>query len=245
MRSFLKSIFLFVVILFNVKVVFSQTITNVDAFQEGQALAIVFNMDKATDVVIQYSTTGKNGNFVKIPKEYLRKVTMTGTQYKYVWDVLANVGDFTYENVVFKVEVADNGYVDLGLSVKWATCNVGAKKTWEYGSHFTFEEAQKQGRVPTKEECQELLDKCTWTWTQMNGENGYKVTGKNGNSIFLPAAGFRDGTSVSGVGSDGNYWSSTANDSRDAWYMYFFSYDAGMYYYDRDRGRSVRLVRLL
>ena len=44
-------------------------------------------------------------------------------------------------------------------------------------------------RMPTLDEQKELLNKCTWNWTTQNGVNGYKGTGPNGNSIFLPAAG--------------------------------------------------------
>ena len=67
-------------------------------------------------------------------------------------------------------------------------------------------------RMPTVNEIIELLNKdnCDWQWTTENGVNGYKVTStKNGNSIFLPAAGNRDGTSLRRAGSDGNYWSSS------------------------------------
>jgi hypothetical protein len=65
-------------------------------------------------------------------------------------------------------------------------------------------------RMPTNEEQNELREKCTWTWTSQGGRNGYKVTSKaNGNSIFLPAAGFREKTSLYGVGSLGEYWSSS------------------------------------
>lgn len=55
----------------------------------------------------------------------------------------------------------------------------------------------------------ELLSKCTWTWTSQGGKNGYKVTGKNGNSIFLPASGWRDATFVyfsEFTGPCGDYW---------------------------------------
>ncbi len=45
-------------------------------------------------------------------------------------------------------------------------------------------------RIPTDDEWKELIDNCTWTWTTHNGVNGYEVKGSNGNSIFLPAAGF-------------------------------------------------------
>lgn len=64
-------------------------------------------------------------------------------------------------------------------------------------------------RLPTTPECEELVDKCTWTWTTQGGHNGYEVTGPNGNSIFLPAAGLREGTSLSSAGETGDYWSST------------------------------------
>ena len=44
-------------------------------------------------------------------------------------------------------------------------------------------------RMPTKMEMQELIDNCTWTWTQLNGVKGYNVIGPNANSIFIPATG--------------------------------------------------------
>ena len=56
-------------------------------------------------------------------------------------------------------------------------------------------------RMPTKEEAQELIDKCTWDFTG----TGYKVTGPNGNSIFLPAAGYRYGDNWVGNGNAGYY----------------------------------------
>ena len=60
----------------------------------------------------------------------------------------------------------------------------------------------------------EIYDNCTWTWTTQNGHNGYKVTSKkNGNSIFLPAAGWRYGASSYGQGARGYYWSATPGES--------------------------------
>ena len=64
-------------------------------------------------------------------------------------------------------------------------------------------------RMPTDEEWTELRTKCTWTWTTQNGVGGRLVTGPNGNSIFLPAAGYRRDTNLSDAGSWGNYWSSS------------------------------------
>ena len=100
-------------------------------------------------------------------------------------------------------------------------------------------------RMPTLDEIKELCNKCSWEWTSVNGVNGHKVTGPNGNSIFLPAAGHRYGTDVYRRGSDGSYWSATLNDdgSGDACGLYFGS--GGLdwdYYYFRYIGHTVRPV---
>lgn len=102
-------------------------------------------------------------------------------------------------------------------------------------------------RMPTHEEHEELNTKCTWTWTTRNGVKGYKVTGPNGNSLFLPAAGSCYDSSVSLVGSGGCYWSGSLNesklDSSYAWGMYF---NSGYHYsnvsYNRNYGLAVRAV---
>mgnify|MGYP003311901804 CR=1 FL=1 len=150
-------------------------------------------------------------------------------------------------------------YMDLGLSVKWATCNVGSTSPEGYGSYFAWGETspksdyswttlkycndttgdsfskynQTKGgtrdnrtvlelsddaaranwggswRMPTYDELQELDNKCTWKWITINGKNGYKVTSKsNGNSIFLPASGWRKNMSLYRPASLGFYWSS-------------------------------------
>ena len=70
-------------------------------------------------------------------------------------------------------------------------------------------------RMPTLAEQDELREKCTWGWTTLNGIKGYKVTGPNGKSIFLPAAYYRDGTDVYDRGTDGRYLSSSLNRSNN------------------------------
>lgn len=80
--------------------------------------------------------------------------------------------------------------------MKWATCNVGANTSEEYGNYNIFEEAQElsnsKWRVPAIEEIKELLENCDYKWTAQKGVNGGLFTSKkNGNSIFLPAAGGR------------------------------------------------------
>ena len=61
--------------------------------------------------------------------------------------------------------------------------------------------------MPTKAEQDELRNNCTWTWTTQNGVNGYKVVGPNGNSIFLPAAGYMYEGTLYGAGSVCFFWS--------------------------------------
>ena len=83
-------------------------------------------------------------------------------------------------------------------------------------------------RMPTFGELHELYSNCTWLWITINGINGYKVTGPNGNSIFLPAAGYSDGTDVDGRGSFGGIWSSSlGGDCSDC--AYRLGFDDGEY----------------
>ena len=100
-------------------------------------------------------------------------------------------------------------------------------------------------RMPTYAELKELLNNCTWTWTTQNGVKGYNVEGPNGNSIFLPAAGYRNGSSLGYAGSYGYIWSSTPYESTSnfAYYLYFSSDILGMNDGSRRyNGRSVRPV---
>ena len=100
-------------------------------------------------------------------------------------------------------------------------------------------------RMPTRAELNELRNNCTWTWTTQNGVNGYKVTSRvNSNYIFLPAAGYRIGSSLYSVGSFGCYLSSTPSESNsgNAYRLYFGSDGHGMDYHYRHYGRRVRPV---
>lgn len=141
--------------------------------------------------------------------------------------------------------IGDHKAVDLGLSVLWADCNVGASFPWQYGDYFAWGETEPKTiyndtkgqymgdisgshldaaafiwgypwRLPTEEEMKELIKECAWEWREMNGVEGCKVTGPSGNSIFLPAAG-NWGTHSSGdIGREGNYWTSIPNNT-DRW----------------------------
>ena len=173
--------------------------------------------------------------------------------------------------------IAGHEWVDLGLSVKWATCNIGASNPEEYGDYYAWGETSTKSsydkdncatwekqigdiagtsrdvarakwggswRMPTEAEFRELLNKCTRTWTTRNGVSGYKVTGPNGNSFFLPAAGWRDGTSLCGTDTWGYYWRSTPDeeDTRRSYGLSFFSGGHGTSWNYRYYGRTVRPV---
>lgn len=132
--------------------------------------------------------------------------------------------------------------VDLGLSVEWADCNLGATKCTEFGNYYhwtgnvkinsdisgtSLDYAKKETgvwRMPTLKEYQELIKNCRIVTTSIDNVRGKKITGKNGNSIFLPASGsymiFPDGHKANiGVGEFINYWLSTpASDSKNCLY---------------------------
>lgn len=155
-------------------------------------------------------------------------------------------------------------FVDLGLSVNWATCNIGASTPENYGQYFSWGETKaknrydkdnylhynpgytvidkdgfevyyperwsnlgneihassydaayvkwgEEWRMPTHEEFQELIEYCTWEWKQKFGVDGYKITGTNGNWIFLPAAGCITSSNIVNQHSESlHYWTSTS-----------------------------------
>ena len=104
-------------------------------------------------------------------------------------------------------------------------------------------------RMPTDAEWTELCERCTWTWINFNGINGYEVKSNiNGYTIFLPGAGNYDYNGLGGAGDIGFYWSSSLNTDYpyDALDVYFSDSEIihnilGRFDY-RFRGRPVRPV---
>ena len=134
--------------------------------------------------------------------------------------------------------------IDSGLGV------VDNKTTLDIKDDVAHVEWGGSWRMPTFKEQKELFNKCIWTWTVQKGVLGYQVTGPNGNSIFLPAAGCRTGTKVSRRGSNGYYRSSSLSPSGFGRYtcsfcaynLYFYSGDYGYNLDYRQYGLSVRPV---
>ncbi len=190
------------------------------------------------------------------------------------------------------------GYVDLGLSVKWASCNLGASRPEEYGHYYAWAETEPRTgdswnydwnttphvlsgdswedvtwskytgsdgktvldpeddaatvalgspwRIPTIDEVNELLNKCKWTRYTYNGVEGYMATGPNGNSIFLPATGWRYKSNTLNAGVYGICWSSSlyTDDPRNAYGLSFYSGGSSWNFDSRHYGLSVRAVCL-
>ncbi len=121
---------------------------------------------------------------------------------------------------------------------------VDNKTTLDLEDDAAYVNMGSEWRMPTTTEQRELMDNCTWTWTTQNGVNGYKVTGDNGNSIFLSAAGCRDSSDLYNVGSFGSYWSSSLYWSCPiaAYELNFSSGYCTWGSFNRCDGRSVRAV---
>ncbi len=163
--------------------------------------------------------------------------------------------------------------VDLGLSVKWRNCNLGANTSQDFGDFYQWGEipdsitqenhitdeayaylqyAQNdvsqmllgsEWSTPTLDQFKELMEKCNWVWVETQEASGYKVTGRNGNSIFLPAAGkmFMDRENY--VNQKGYYWIQTnSNDYKCVNYLYFDESDIDLCYEPYVIRQSIRPV---
>ena len=152
----------------------------------------------------------------------------------------------------------NEAFVDLGLSVKWASRNMGADKVTDSGNYFEGVERNSlknwntvpedfggsnydpvtnclgvNYRMPTRSEWKELINKCKWNWGEIDGVEGYIITASNGNSIFLPY--------VRG------YWSCTKGESQDfqcVYYLFFNSYDIDLVYNVYTILRCIRPVQM-
>ena len=203
----------------------------------------------------------------------------------YIYDSRGGVIDMvTFVAKSKEVKKVDLKEVDLGLSVKWASCNIGASSPEEYGDYYAWGETQTKSefkdknsktmrveintdisgdpnydaatanfangwRMPTKGEFEELMSKCSWEWTSVNDINGCKVTGPNGKSIFLPAAGsYFANEKLDSEGELGVYWSSTPETDysyrdKHADYFMFVNGIKRVLYGLRSNGMPIRPVK--
>ncbi len=123
------------------------------------------------------------------------------------------------------------------------------KEINDIGGDPTYDVARKQWggtwRLPTKAECLELIDNCKWEWIKQDDVDGYKISGINGNSVFLPAAGWRSGALLEDKG-DTYYWCSSPSENTIRAYSLFFMRIGALYrgtsVIPRNLGSSVRPV---
>ena len=202
---------------------------------------------------------GKSG-YITIPlaENYEGWEIDSGTLNGYDWVDLALPSGLKWATCNVGANTPDgygNYYAWGGTSTKssytYDNSSTYGKEMSDISGNASYDVARKQWgsswRLPTKAEFEELSDKnnCTWEWTTQSGVNGYKVTSKiNGNSIFLPAAGYRPGTSLDFAGSLGEYWSSTPDesDTKYAYELHFYSVSHRTSIDTRGRGHSVRPV---
>ena len=267
------------------------TLTKTITIKENENLTINEKLQTGKEITI---STDKTGDKIYVDGNYVGTSPITSNlsydshNIKAIRDgkevsktiTVSQSGGENNVKLAFVLEINGHEYVDLGLSVKWATCNVGASSPEEYGDYFAWGETKTKTkssydsdnsvtygkqmsdikgdshydaarsnwggtwRLPTEAELEELENKCIWKWTTQNGVKGYKVTGPNGNSIFLPAAGVRLGSSLDRAGEYGFYWSSSPDESNSiiAYCLYFNSSVQSVDWYPRPNGLSVRPV---
>lgn len=156
--------------------------------------------------------------------------------------------------------------VDLGLSVKWASFNMGASSETESGGLYFWGDGDDTGgddfvapginnicgtiydiartkwgstwRLPNEQEQRELIFNCIWRRTTVNGVNGMRITGGNGNSIFLPPTGYSIATSSKLELENGYYWVGETHESYDGVLAYVFYFNSTSYYYNGGWNKS-------
>lgn len=163
----------------------------------------------------------------------------------YAWGETSTKSDYNWTNYKFRTSGDSNANVEFSkYNTHSGLGTVDNKIALDLSDDAARANWGGSWRMPTISEFQELIANCTYMWTTQNGVNGYKVTGKNGRSLFFPAAGSRGGTSLDNAGSYGGYWSSSLCTegptlARD---LYFRSSDFSTGDYYRCNGRSVRPV---
>ena len=291
----MRKILFFCFLLFS-SLLFANPVTNVRAMQEGKKIVLLYDIAESayvTDVEIRVDGASRLLPLNTLSGDVGREVE-AGHDRRIEYDVLLDYVDgLRSDNISFVIMFGAQA-IDLGLSVKWASCNVGANRPEEYGDYFAWGEVKPKSvyswytykycngssntltkynsdsyygrvdykstleaqddaatanwggawRMPTKAEQDELRTKCKWVWTTLNGVNGYKVIGPNGNSIFLPAAGYLHARTLDDAGSFGYYWSSSlyAGFPDLAYCMYFYVYDVNRDDNFRYYGLSIRPV---
>ena len=136
------------------------------------------------------------------------------------WGETEGKETYTKENYLY-YDGPGKGYRDLGECISGTKYDVARAKWGE------------AWQMPTHEQTRELLKCCEREWTTINGIEGHKFIGPNGNSIFLPAAGYRSDTFLHQLNYSGSYWAGT-KDPCFSYYAYgFYFFSDGAFWYPR------------
>ena len=144
------------------------------------------------------------------------------------------------------------GYVDMGLSVKWKTHNVGAERPEQCGGYYDYQKMKSSfDNIPTKEQAEELLANCKVKRACLKGKYGVMLTSNITNkSIFFPYGGLYNGGEFI-KGKDAYLWTITSDTSAgweaEAWIVYFNQvlfekqYPDGIQYHVTKAGTDIRM----
>ncbi len=119
------------------------------------------------------------------------------------------------------------------------------RKALELSDDAAYVNWGSEWRMPTKIQVNELISECTWTKKYLNNKLGFEVKGSNGNTIFLPFAGWRN-TSLDSAYEGGGFWTCTLDDTGRPDWAYHLSYFNNSYLLaqsGRDIGFTIRPVR--
>lgn len=224
------------------------------------AVLVPISLLQAQTIKVYY----RDGTILKIPVEEVQRIEPYAQEHFYV---------------------DGHEYVDLGLSVCWATCNVGANSPEEYGGYYAWGELEEKEEytedtydrpiieelereqidfgsderwichisgtkydiahiswgehwyIPTREEAEELLSKCSCSQKIIHGIKCFCFTAKNGNAILLPAAGFKEWEQTADIGEQGYYgtgdafWYNSGTHHQFCWHLCLGLHNYERFYY--------------
>lgn len=155
----------------------------------------------------------------------------SGKTYYYVACISLYGYEFRSDVAAFSTRIPPEESVDLGLSVCWSSCNYETASPSGSGAFMTWDQAVSSAvssglSLPTYAQLDELRKYCTWKWTTLDDVNGYLVTGKNGNSIFLPASGYYSSNGKF-ISEDSGIWSSQTRSS-DPGTVFYLRFNSSM-----------------